>query len=186
MIDYMSRSSIIGLFLCCSPTAILCGIRPVIVDAIDRMGWRGLAPHVSKEVGVIFPSRIYCDAATAIVLIVGLVGIIAAFAQPSPRSIFWRRVRFAVLSRSPHLIFSKTAAGACVAVSKVRTRDCFFPTAITLTVPSDISTAVATSETYNCKPAKSLTEKVYNGVWHGLLIQSNFCKWQSDCQVTMA
>lgn len=52
---HSSTTPILRLLLWCGPAAVRRLVVPVIVDAINRMGWRRARPHVRSKVGKVTP-----------------------------------------------------------------------------------------------------------------------------------
>jgi hypothetical protein len=89
--DIVILARIVALFSAGSPSAIVRGVRPVIVNALDRMLRRWPLSHVGEEVveGRV-PSLAHDNPAPAIVRVDMGVGIVASGADASPYLVFGR------------------------------------------------------------------------------------------------
>lgn len=86
-------ATISALLSPCRPAAIFWRIRAIIVDAINRVSWRRLLPHVRIEARkIISPAIAHSNSSATIVLKRLIVGIETSRPNATPRIIFWRKV----------------------------------------------------------------------------------------------
>ena len=177
----MFPASILRLLLWRCPAAISRRVVSVVVDAIKRFAFWTSA-HVGKKVFVLTPSTADADAATAISMISGVVGVFAALEHGRPPTIFRRD--FAVplicipMSEVKTAIYLAVPASARARVlsTKVKTENVNRATAVTVAYPSRSTRTLRLSE--NNETTKSLTSKVNEFLGHGSLLERFALKWR--------
>lgn len=83
----ITLASIVSLLFWCRPTAVRWRIIAIIVDAIKHQPWRAAA-HVSQKIFESIPAPANSNAASAVTMIGGVIGIETARAHRAPASIF--------------------------------------------------------------------------------------------------
>lgn len=159
-------SHIVALFKFCRPTAVGLFVSKCIVYAINRVLWRWTWAHVRVESGKRFaPAAAYCDATSAIVAIGWVRAIRTALNQGAPRVIFLRIAHSMCDSPSFHQfgIEASTAKGVCI--FEVLSNSDGFRTAVTSTLPGDVSTFIARAF-YDSKPSVFLAGHIFSHLGH--------------------
>ena len=155
-------STVVRLFFRGRPTAVVAGIRTVVVNSIQRMLRHRFASHIGKKILVLVPLWINRDAAATIPLILGTVWIAATISHVFPCHIFWGPV---VRMCCPFAIqFAEQAsARAGPALFQIARKNFLFTSTIAATQPNGVMIAILTAEADDGPAAKALTGK--NG-WH--------------------
>lgn len=84
------HSAVVGLFGWCCPSAVFWGVRPVVVDSVDRRSDR-LVSHVSVKINKRLEPRItHSNPPPSVIRVAGVVGASASPYNPSPCAVLPR------------------------------------------------------------------------------------------------
>lgn len=126
--DINRSPSVSGLGFCCGPTAVIGGVRSVVVDAVNGHAFRPLT-HVLLEVLKLLPARIYGYAYSSVVMVVAVVRVIAS--RPHLQPVLVIPSACHSMSDTRNAVFAKTAAGLGVTASNSGETDDLCVSAIT-------------------------------------------------------
>lgn len=124
-----------GLLMGCGPTAVLRGVRPVIVDPVDRVSIRWPYAYVREKIIKRIPSSADVNSTVVVVTVPFVIGC-ASSAHVQPCVIFRRssHVMFRELIGSPFTL--QATATALFPTSKIGLMRQTFRTAVASTNPS--------------------------------------------------
>lgn len=80
-------TAVLGLLAGCRPSAVFFAIWAVVINSIKRLT-RWTCPHVFKEICKTRPAFTYCNSASAVILVVGIIGVVTALFQGVPHPVF--------------------------------------------------------------------------------------------------
>lgn len=86
----MIRSGVVDLLLACRPPTIVRGVIAIVVNSVDAVLARWSLAHVFKKILEGMPSLANGYASSAVIEILGMVGIRASISYSSPRIVGWR------------------------------------------------------------------------------------------------
>jgi len=156
------------------PSAILRGIRTIIIDPIDaRASWP--RPHVSKEVCKVLPASANLYASSAIIFVCRSRRVIAALPHVLPNFVF-SAVATSVLIMKLLKSFALGATARCGFAKHKRIGGCDRgAAAVALTKPLSSPVLVSLRGIYSDKATETLTSNIFEG-GHGDLRERLLCQ----------
>lgn len=160
------RVAIPCLFRTGRPSAVVGGIRPIVVDSINGMQGTGTPPHIGQEIRkAAAPPLTDSDPSATITIPPPTVRASATSSHCRPDEVLWHGASpdsGAVSGVSGYDSFSvQTSARTRVAGAQIGRRDCEFSTAIASTEPRCLCGTAHPSDSY--QSSKSLSGKVEKG-----------------------
>ncbi len=175
-----SASSVSRLGCARSPNAIRFYIAAIVIDALKCVSRRA-RPHVGIKPRELPPFGANNNAASAIIVKVGVLGVRHALDHVAPASVFARRPESVGGLPSGGQFRSQASAGQRFSRSKTLAKRACLPSAVARTNPSGMSSGSALTSAHNYEPAEAPPGQV--NYWHksSVALLASVPKYASAC-----
>ena len=167
---FLSPAGVVGLLFARCPAAVARLVVPIVIDALQRVLWRGLVAHIGVKVFKLAPAFADANAAPSVPLKVLMLWIIAPMKHRIPSVMNWM---------SGHAVrHPQTSTRLRVVAPKLLSAHDGDRAAVTSTKPISAFLIVGRMETDDSEPIKSLSSQIYAFTLHGTYFNSiGAAKW---------